>query len=451
MSIDPKLFRTDVRGIYPTEVNAETHEAIGRAFAAVIKPKKVAVGMDVRFSGPELKQALIKGLLLAGVDVIDVGLVSTDMIYFASGHYQIDAGLTVTASHNPAEYNGLKFSLKGGVPLTGDNGLNEIRDLAVANHFVDAKKSGRLTHQEIFNDYLEKCLSFVDRRQLKPLKIVLNPNFGAVSLIYPRLLSKVPFEPIVLNGQPDGSFPKGRPDPLRPETRPETIKLIKRTKPSFGAAWDADGDRVFFYDENGHFVDAYYLVSLLADYFLRLYPGSSIVFDARQQWASIDTITSAGGKPEMEKTGNVFIRSRMRQVNAPYGGEMSAHHYFRDFYYCDNGLIPFLIVWQLVSEGKSLSKLVTSLEQHYPVSGEINFTVKDVGHTLTSLEKRYANEHPSHFDGLSLEHGREWRANIRPSNNEPLLRLNVEAKTEKLVQQKTKELSSAIRTVAVYD
>lgn len=443
--MNPALNRAyDIRGIYPTEVNRTVHEAIGRAFAAVMQPKTVAVGMDVRVSGPELKAAVIQGLRESGVNVIDVGILSTDMVYFAAGNYGYDGAIIVSASHNPSEYNGAKMVSKGALPLT-EQQFRAIVTKADQNVFASGATTGTLEERNIMDDYIEKCLTFVDVTKLKPLKIVANPNFGSVCYSLKALQKKAPFELIPLNGEPDGTFPKGRPDPLVPETREETIDLIQKEKPAFGVAWDGDGDRCFFYDEDGDFIDGYYVVSILARYFLQKYPQSPIPYDSRIIWATVDTIQQYGGTAVEEKVGHTFFKATMRRVNAVYGGEMSAHHYFRDFFYCDNGLIPFLIIWQMVSEGTALSDLVRPLRQKYPASEEINFTVADVKQSLVKIEERYRNEQISHFDGISVAHGREWRANVRGSNNEPLLRLNVEAKTKELVDQKVAEFTTLIQ------
>ncbi len=434
----------DIRGIYPTEVNAPVFEAIGRAYAAVVKPKEVVVGMDVRTSGPELKAAMIEGLRKSGVNVVDVGILSTDMLYFAVGEYGYDGGLMVSASHNPAEYNGAKMILKGAAPLLPDQGFNRLKEMVRDNEFSDAATYGTLSSREILDGFLEKCLNVIDRKSLKPLRIVLNPNFGSVCYTYKALQTKVPFEALTLNGEPDGTFPKGRPDPLRTETRAETIAFIKEKKPDFGVAWDADGDRVFFYGENGDFVDGYYIVSILAKYFLQKFPGSPIIYDPRATWCTEDTVKAAGGKAVMEKVGHLHFKGTMRAQDAPYGGEMSAHHYFRDFYYCDNGIIPFLIIWQMVSEGKKLSELAKPLQEKYPISGEINFTVKSVPESLRAIEDHFSSETIDHFDGITVAHGRDWRANIRPSGNEPLLRLNVEGKDEQTITEKVAEISKII-------
>lgn len=325
-------------------------------------------------------------------------------------------------------------------------GFRELQRLAEENNFSDSERMGSIETRDIMQDYIAKCLSFVDIAKLQPLRIVINPNFGSACLSLQALRTKVPFEAIAINAEADGTFPKGRPDPLREETREETIALIKREKPSFGVAWDGDGDRCFFYDENGRFVDSYYIVSILARYFLQKYPQSPIIYDTRSWWATADTVTSMGGQPIREKVGHVFFKGAMREHDAPYGGEMSAHHHFRDYFYCDNGLIPFLILWQMVAQGQKLSDLVRPFHEKYPISGEINFTVKNVTESLQKIEHAYPGERLDHFDGLLIDHDREWRASIRGSNNEPLLRLNIEAKTTALVDQKVAEISAIITT-----
>jgi len=444
-AINPALSRRyDVRGIYPTEVNAQVLESIGRAFAAVIKPKTVAVGMDVRTSGPELKAGLIEGLRKSGVDVVDVGLLSTDMLYFAVANYGYDGGVIVSASHNPAEYNGIKPIKKNAEVLHPDGEFMELKRLAQQNQFTDAPTYGNLSERNILDDYIKKCLSFVDQSKLKPLRIVVNPNFGAVCPLYKKIQESVPFEAIPLNGEVDGTFPKGRPDPLRPETRSETEAVIKKEKPDFGVAWDADGDRVFFYDENGEFVDGYYVLGMMSEYFLNKYPGDKILHEPRQIWAVDDKIATMGGKNLLCRAGHIFLKAEMRRLDCVFGGEMSGHMYFRDFWYCDNGLIPFLIMWQMISEGKKLSEMAKQYREKYFISGEINFTVPDIKQALEAVEKTMHGSYRKEYEDLELGENHQWRANVRPSDNEPLLRLNVEATSQELVDQKVKEISAVI-------
>ncbi len=446
--INPALTkRYDVRGIYPTEVNAEVHEAIGRAFAAVIKPKTVAVGMDVRTSGPELKAALIEGLRKSGVDVVDVGLLSTEMLYFAVAQYGYDGGIIVSASHNPAEYNGAKPVKKGAEVLHPDREFMELKRLAQENKFTDAPTLGGLTEKNILDDYVKKCLSLVDQTKLKPLRIVANPNFGAVVPVIKKLQESVPFDLIPLNVEIDGTFPKGRPDPLRPETRAETEQLIKKEKPDFGVAWDADGDRCFFFDENGDFVDGYYTVAMMAEYYLRRFPGQAILHEPRQIWAVDDKIAEMHGVNHLSRAGHIFLKSKMREHNCVFGGEMSGHMFFRDFWYCDAGLIPFLVMWQMISEGHHLSDMARPYREKYFISGEINFTVPSIERVKEALIKQAGAQYRSEYEDLNLEEGRKWRANLRPSDNEPLFRLNVEAESQELVDQKVEELSDIITSV----
>ena len=434
----------DIRGLYPTEVNAAVFGALGRAFAQVTKGKTIAVGRDVRLSGSVLQEAMMDGLVRAGVDVVDLGVISTDIIYFAAGEFDYDGAVIVSASHNPAEYNGAKFIGAKARPFDPDKEFAKIKELAQANRFTDEAEIGRVSKRDIMDDYINKVLSLVDRTKLKPLRIVINPNFGSVCLTILALKNRLPFEMIGLNDDVDGSFPKGRPDPLRPETRQETIDLIKKERPAFGAAWDADGDRVFFYDENGQFIDGYYIVALLARYFLEKSPGSTVVHDRRAWWATADIAASSGGQAKAAKVGHVFFKQVLRAENSPYGGELSAHHYFRDFYYCDNGLIPFLIIWQMVSASGSLAELIRPLKEKYPISGELNFTVDRPLATIDRLAERYQQFSQDRSDGLTIFDDRQWSANIRASNNEPLLRLNVEANSSELVQKRTAELTQAI-------
>lgn len=434
----------DIRGLYPTEVNAAVFEALGRAFAAVTKAKTIAVGRDVRLSGPELQRAMIEGLVRSGVNVVDLGVVPTEMIYFAAGEFDYDGAVIISASHNEAEYNGAKFIGAQARPLDPDGAFAQLKELAKANRFTDAATRGKITKQDLTDPYINKVLSLVDKNKLKPLKIVVNPNFGAVCLTIAALKNRLPLEMIGLNDQLDGSFPKGRPDPLREETRPETMELIKKTRPAFGAAFDADGDRAFFYDETGQFIDGYYIVALLARYFLEQSPGSTVVHDSRAWWAVDDLARELGGRAVAAKVGHVFFKQALRANDAPYGGELSAHHYFRDFYFCDSGLVPFLIIWQMVSQSGSLAKLVRPLKEKYPISGEINFTLSEPKATLDRLAQAYRQFNQNRFDGLTIFEDRRWSANIRLSNNEPLLRLNLQANSIDLLQQKTAEFSRLI-------
>ena len=441
----------DIRGVYPKEVNAEVFVALGRAFAEVTHARTIAVGRDVRLSGPQLQQAMIDGLVRAGVNVVDLGVIPTEMIYFAAGEFDYDGAVIVSASHNPAQYNGAKFIGPKAQPLDPDGDFARLKALAKANRFHDADSNGQVTKRDLTEAYLDKVLSLVDRTKLKPLKIVINPNFGAVCLtikaLAARLSPAIIGEIIGLNDQIDGSFPKGRPDPLRPETRPETIRLIQQTKPAFGAAWDADGDRVFFYDEDGQFIDGYYIVALLARYFLEKSPGSTVIYDQRAWWATDDLARESGGRASAAQVGHVFFKQALRSDRAPYGGELSGHHYFRDFYSCDSGLIPFLIIWQMVSEKGSLAELIRPLQEKYPISGELNFTVAEPLVTIGQLAKKYQQFSQDSFDGLTIFDAREWSVNIRASNNEPLLRLNVQATSQPLVEQKVQELTEAIQAI----
>jgi phosphomannomutase len=434
----------DIRGTYPDQVNEEMFERIGRAFAAVIKPKTVVVGRDVRIHGPQMQKAIINGLLKSGVDVVDIGVISTEMLYFAVGEFGYDGGISVTASHNPAEYNGTKFVKKGSVVLSPDGDFKDVKELIKNGEFKDAEKAGNLSSRELLNDYIIKITSMIDLTTLKPLKIVVNPNFGADCMVLKELVKKIPFELIPLNAEADGNFPKGRPDPLVPENRAETSELIKQTHPAFGVTWDADGDRCFFYDENGDFVDGSYMVALVAKQLLKKHPGEKILHEQRVIWAASDTINENGGKDVIWRAGNVFMKEGVRTQNAIAGIEMSGHYFWRDLYYCDNGLLAFIMVWQMVSEGNKLSELVKDLRQKYFVSGEVNFTVKDRRATLDAIVNQLGGKYRPEFNDGEIVDGRNWRANVRPSDTEPLLRINVEGKNQKIVDQKMKEITEII-------
>ncbi len=437
--MEEKIFKAyDVRGVYPSEINEEAVYAIAKAYAAFVKPKTVAVGRDVRLSSPSLQQAVIKGLLEAGVDVVNIGQGPTELIYFAVGAHKLDGGIQVSASHNPAEFNGLKM-VRGGVEaISSDNGLNEIKQLALAGEFPEADQPGTVTKKNLIDEYLQ----FLERKFSvsgpPKLKVVANNNFGLSGVLAKQLLGDK-IELIGLNDTPDGSFPKGRPDPLIPENRAETSELIIKEKADLGAAWDADGDRFYLADENGVFVEGCHLTAFLAEHLLKHFPNEKIIYDPRNIWATEETVTRAAGQPILNKAGHTFIKNRMKQENALFAGEMSGHFYFRDFFYADNGLIPFLLVLQKIKiSGQKVSELFASLRENYHVSGEINFKVSDVQTKMDEAQQKYHGKVDT-TDGISVNMG-EWRFNLRPSNTEPLLRLNVEGRFQELVEQKTAEL-----------
>ena len=433
----------DVRGRIPDELNPEVAYRIGRAYAEFVKPKKVAVGRDIRLSSAELCTALTRGLLESGVDVYDIGLCGTEGSYFATFHTPLDGGIMVTASHNPPDYNGLKFVRELSKPISGDNGLQDIRKLAERGVFAKAARPGTRHELDIRADYARHLLSYVDAERLKPLKVVINAGNGGAGRAVDLIEKHLPFQFVKLFHEPDGSFPNGVPNPMIEENRLPTIEAIRKHRADVGLAWDGDFDRCFFFDETGLFIEGYYIVGLLATAFLERYPGAKIVHDPRLTWNTLDIVTKAGGVPVLCKSGHAFIKEKMRNVDAVYGGEMSAHHYFRDFSYCDSGMIPWLLVLELISaSGKSLSELVGERMRMFPASGEINRKLKDGKKAIEAARARYepGSAWVAYTDGLSIEYP-EWRFNLRTSNTEPLVRLNVESRgNAALMKDKTAEL-----------
>lgn len=425
----------DVRGKLGEELTVDIAYRIGRAYAQHLKAKRVVVGCDIRLSSTSLKQALINGLLDSGVDTIDIGMTGTEEIYFAAFHYDVDGGIEVTASHNPMDYNGLKFVGRGALPISGDSGLRKIQELTELNSFAKVPKKGIYTQQSISLPYVDHLLGYLDINKLKPLKIVVNAGNGAAGHVIDALEQKftehkIPFIFIKIHHEADGSFPNGIPNPLLPENRSSTANAVKEHKADIGIAWDGDFDRCFLFDENGEFIEGYYIVGLLAEVFLKKHPGEKIIHDPRLTWNTIDVVNASGGVAIQSKTGHAFIKERMRAENAIYGGEMSAHHYFRDFAYCDSGMIPWLLVAELIcAANKPLSKLVAERIALYPCSGEINFKVNDTQIAIQKVLDYYSKYQPKidNTDGISLEFD-EWRMNLRTSNTEPLLRLNIETR-----------------------
>ena len=443
-----KCFKAyDVRGIVPEELNEELAYRIGRAYAAVVQPRRVCVGRDVRPSGEGLVQALSEGLADSGVDVMDIGMVGTEQVYFATFHYGLDGGIMVTASHNPPEYNGMKFVRAGARPISGDSGLKEIEAHARGGSFAPAAVRGKRTQKDVMDDYVEHLLSYVDVEKLKPFRVACNPGNGCAGPVLERLAPRLPFRLVTRFAEPDGTFPNGVPNPLLPENRAATADLVRESGADFGVAWDGDFDRCFLFDERGEFIEGYYIVGLLAQAVLRKHPGATIMHDPRLVWNTVDIVQSMGGRPFVWKTGHAFIKEKMREVDAAYGGEMSAHHYFRDFSYCDSGMIPWLLIAQLLSEsGAPLSQLVAERIKKFPCSGEINRRLQDPEAALARLEAHYSGEavHVDHIDGLSMEFDR-WRFNVRKSNTEPLVRLNVETRGDRaLLEEKTREVLSLL-------
>jgi phosphomannomutase/phosphomannomutase/phosphoglucomutase len=445
----------DIRGRIPDELNTDIAYRIGRAYAENIQPDRVIVGRDIRLSSNEMAAAVIQGLQDAGVNVYDIGLCGTEEVYYATFAYQdagesMDGGIMVTASHNPKDYNGMKLVREKSKPVSGDTGLNDIKQLAEANNFpAPVEHRGIVKVISIGVDYTQHLLGYIEPQALKPLKIVVNAGNGAAGHVIDWLetaLQEVmaqPVEFIKIHHEPDGHFPNGIPNPLLPENRDSTISAIKEHGADLGIAWDGDFDRCFLFDETGRFIEGYYIVGLLSEAFLKQNPGAKIVHDPRLTWNTIDIVNSLSGIAVQSKTGHAFIKERMRLEDAVYGGEMSAHHYFRDFSYCDSGMIPWLLVIELISKsGKMLSQLVDERMLRFPASGEINRTIAQPEAAIERVKKHYQKDaqHVDFTDGLSMEFG-SWRFNLRCSNTEPLVRLNVESRgDEALMQAKTEEL-----------
>lgn len=437
----------DLRGRIPDELNAEVAYRVGRAYAEWLKPKRVIVGRDIRLSSAELCGALTRGLMDSGVDVYDIGLCGTEVVYYATFAEKMDGGIMVTASHNPMDYNGMKFVRAESRPISGDTGLQDIRRIAEANVYATPAAAGTRVELDVWTKYIAHLLSYLDLSKLKPLKIVCNAGNGGAGAVVDQLEAHLPFTFIKVNHKPDGTFPNGVPNPMLEENRASTIAAIREHKADFGIAWDGDYDRCFLFDEHGGFIEGYYIVGLLASSFLRREPGARIVHDPRLTWATLDMVRSLGGEAVVSKSGHAFMKDVMRTADAAYGGEMSAHHYFREFSYCDSGQIPWLLVAQIVCEsGKTLSRLVDERIRLFPASGEINRKVTDAKVTIQRVQDRYVAGalHVDFIDGLSVEFD-QWRFNLRSSNTEPLLRLNVESRGNlALMQAKTAELLELI-------
>lgn len=437
----------DVRGRIPDELNENIARRIGRGYAEVIKPGRVVVGHDIRLTSESIKAALVDGLREQGVDVFDIGQCGTEEIYFATSHLKVGGGICVTASHNPKDYNGMKFVRAESKPISGDSGLKEIQANAEADDFTPAATRGSYQVVDTSGAYIEHLLSYVDATALKPIKIVCTAGNGGAGRVVDLLEPHLPFEFIKLHHEADGHFPNGVPNPMLEENRVASAALVRESGADLGIAWDGDFDRCFFYDHTGEFIEGYYVVGLLAAAFLAKGGDQIVVHDPRLTWNTVDVAQSAGGSAEQSKTGHAFIKETMRRVDAVYGGEMSAHHYFRDFAYCDSGMIPWLLVAEIMSAtGKTLASLVEERTHAFPCSGEINRTVADAQALIAKVENLYAEGANTieHMDGLSLSFN-DWRFNLRMSNTEPVVRLNVESRgDEALMQSKTAELLAII-------
>jgi phosphomannomutase len=445
--LDPKVFKAyDVRGIHPTELDEEGAYAIGRAYVEEFGPKRIAVGRDMRLSAPAMAAATVRGAVDGGAHVLDLGLVGTEMLYFAVGHLELDGGIEVTASHNPKEYTGLKIVRRGALPVGGESGLMEIRDRALQGS-GDPKGGGNVEETDIWPAFVARVLSFVDMDAISSLKVVIDAANGMAGVMLPPVLERLPkVETARYYFEPDGSFPNHEPNPLLPENREFIVERTKAEGADFGVAFDGDADRCFFVDDSGEFVPGDFVTALLAESILEKEPGAKIIYDVRASWAVPDTIERAGGIPLVNRVGHAYIKLRMREESAAFGGEVSGHYYFRDFFQADSGVIPFLLMLELISrKGKKLSEILAPFRERYFLTGELNTPVPDVDAKLKELEEQFASAgEVSHLDGISVE-AKDWHFNVRPSNTEPLLRLNLEARSEELMEQKRDEVLDVIR------
>ena len=443
----------DIRGQLGTELNEEIAYRIGRAFAEFLQPKNVVLGGDVRLTSEALKQALANGIRDTGADVIDIGVVGTEEVYFATSYLETNGGIEVTASHNPLDYNGMKPVRENSKPISSDTGLLKIKAMAEENDFpaVDESARGSIKQVSILEPYLDHLMDYIDLASIKPLKLVMNAGNGAAGHVVDAIEERfkatgVPVEIVKIFNQQDGNFPNGIPNPILHENRAPTINAVLEHKADMGIAWDGDFDRCFLVDEKGNFIEGYYIVGLLAEAFLNKNPGAKIVHDPRLTWNTIDVAKRGGGEAIQSKTGHAFIKERMRSEDAVYGGEMSAHHYFRDFFYCDSGMIPWLLVLELVSKtGNPLSELVKQMVEAYPSPGEINRKVSDANQVIATVTKKYKDQALviDSTDGVSMEFP-EWRFNLRMSNTEPVIRLNIESRGDKQILQENQDALLAL-------
>lgn len=458
MAQNLKCFKAyDIRGKLGDELDEDIAYRIGRAYGEFLKPKTMVVGGDVRLTSESLKNALASGLRDSGTNVIDIGLAGTEEIYFATSFLNVDGGVEVTASHNPMDYNGMKLVRENSKPISGDTGLHEIKALAESNHFRKVDESLRGTYEKvsILNDYVDKLLSFIDFNNFnRPLRLVVNSGNGAAGHVIDAIekrfkAANLDIEFVKVHHTPDGNFPNGIPNPLLPECRQDTTDAVLSANADMGIAFDGDFDRCFLFDNKGNFIEGYYIVGLLAAAFLEKNHGAKIIHDPRLSWNTIDIVKHAGGVPVMSKTGHAFIKERMRLEDAIYGGEMSAHHYFRDFYYCDSGMIPWLLVAELLCVKKlNLNDLVEERMMAYPASGEINSSLSDPQKAISKVLENFESAalNIDHTDGISLEFD-DWRFNLRSSNTEPVVRLNVESKNDvRLMKNKTDEILNILRS-----
>ena len=446
--LDPGVFKAyDVRGIYPEQLDEEGAYAIGRAYVEQFEPRRIAVGRDMRVSSPAMARAAIRGAADGGADVLDIGMIGTEMLYFAVGELGLDGGIAVTASHNPKEYTGMKIVRRGALPVGGDSGLPEIRDRALAGFDTSRRLTpGRVETHDVGPGYVERVLSFVNVAAIKPLRVVIDAANGMAGAMLPPVLERVPVDAVRCYFDPDGTFPNHEPNPLLPENREFIVRKTLEQRADLGVAFDGDADRCFFVDDSGEFVPGDFVTALLARSVLAKEPGAKVIYDVRASWAVPETIERAGGVPLINRVGHAFIKHRMRQEGAAFGGEVSGHYYFRDFSQADSGVVPFLLMLELISrEGRPLSELLGEYRSRYFITGELNTPVADVPVKLQELKERFGAEGTvSHLDGISID-APEWHMNVRPSNTEPLLRLNLEARTPELMERKRDEVLAVMR------
>ena len=450
--LDPKVFKAyDVRGLYRDELDEQGAEAIGRAYIEQFEPRRIAVGRDMRLSSSTMQEAFMRGAATAGADVLDLGLVGTEMVYFAVGSLELEGGAMVTASHNPKQYTGMKIVRRGALPVGGDSGLLDVRDRAMSEPDIagarhPTRAEGTIEAHDIWPAYVERVLSFVDVSAIKPLRVVIDAANGMAGAMLPPVLERLPVEAVRCYFEPDGSFPNHEPNPLLPENREFIVAKTLEEGADLGVAFDGDADRCFFVDDTGDFVAGDFVTALFAESVLEKEPGAKVIYDVRASRAVPDTIEREGGIALMNRVGHAFIKARMRKDDASFAGEVSGHYYFRDFSQADSGVVPFLLMLELISKrGRPLSELLAPLRGRYFITGEINTPVPDVALKLQELKERYADGRVTHLDGISVDFD-DWHFNVRPSNTEPLLRLNLEATSEELMEQKRDEVLEVIRS-----
>ncbi len=446
--LDPKVFKAyDIRGIYPDELDEAGAHAIGRAYVEEFEPQRIAVGRDMRLSSPAMASALMRGAAEAGADVLDLGMVGTEMVYFAVGEVGLDGGVAVTASHNPKEYTGMKIVRRGALPVGGDSGLPDIRTRAMSGDSHQTGPKGTIARYDIWPAYVDRVLSFVDVSAISPLRVVIDAANGMAGVMLPPVLERLPIDAVRCYFEPDGSFPNHEPNPLLPENREFIVRKTLDERADLGVAFDGDADRCFFVDDTGEFVPGDFVTALLAESVLEKEPGAKIIYDVRASWAVPETIRRAGGVPLVNRVGHAFIKLRMREEGAAFGGEVSGHYYFRDFSQADSGVVPFLLMLELISRrGAKLSEILAPFRERYFITGELNTPVSDVALKLQELKERFGSEGTvSHLDGVSVE-AEDWHMNVRPSNTEPLLRLNLEARTPELMERKRDDVLAVIRS-----